>query len=73
MSFLFGAKKKNIYNYFYIGSILLGATTTLQTMLNLIDTFFALMAIPTMTATIILAPKVVKEAKKYFGKLKKLN
>ncbi|MEZ4818318.1 MAG: alanine/glycine:cation symporter family protein [Flavobacteriaceae bacterium] len=71
MSFLFGAEKKNIYNYFYIGSILLGATTTLQTMLNLIDTFFALMAIPTMTATIILAPKVVSEAKKYFSKLKK--
>lgn len=70
MSFLFGAKNKSIYNYFYIGSILLGATTTLSTMLNLIDTFFALMAIPTMLSTIILAPKVIEEAKKYFAKLK---
>ncbi len=70
MSFLFGAKNKGIYNYFYILSILVGATTSLSMMINLIDTFFALMAIPTMTATIILAPKVVKEAKNYFDKLK---
>ncbi len=70
MSFLFGAKNKGIYNYFYILSILLGATTSLSMMINLIDTFFALMAIPTMTATIILAPKVIKEAKSYFERLK---
>ena len=30
--------------------------------LNLIDGFFALMAIPTMLSTIILAPRVMKEA-----------
>ncbi|WP_313114980.1 alanine/glycine:cation symporter family protein [Aequorivita sediminis] len=71
MSFIFGAKNKGIYNYFYIISILLGATTSLSMMINLIDTFFALMAIPTMTATIILAPKVIKQAKIYFLKLKK--
>ncbi len=71
MSFLFGAKNKGIYNYFYIASILLGATTSLSMMINLIDTFFALMAIPTMLATIILAPKVITEAKRYFLSLKK--
>lgn len=70
MSFLFGTKYKGVYNYFYILSILIGATTSLSLMINLIDTFFALMAIPTMTATIILAPRVVKEAKIYFKKLK---
>jgi len=32
---------------------------------------FALMAIPTMTATLILAPKVVKESKAYFKRLNK--
>lgn len=69
MSFLFGAKNKEIYNYFYIVSILVGATTSLSMMINLIDTFFALMAIPTMTATIILAPKVIKRAKDYFERL----
>lgn len=70
MSFLFGAKNKGIYNYFYIASILVGATTSLNMMINLIDTFFALMAIPTMTATVLLAPKVIKEAKVYFNKVK---
>lgn len=73
MSFLFGVKNKGIYNYFYITSILVGATTSLSMMINLIDTFFALMAIPTMTATIIMAPRVVKEAKSYFSRLKKIN
>jgi len=70
MSFLFGAHNKHYYNYFYIASILLGATTSLSLMLNLIDGTFALMAIPTMTATLILAPKVVKEAKAYFIRMK---
>ncbi|WGF92115.1 alanine/glycine:cation symporter family protein [Aequorivita marisscotiae] len=73
MAFLFGAKNKGIYNYFYILSILIGATTSLSMMINLIDTFFALMAIPTMTATILLAPKVITAAKIYFEKLKQHN
>lgn len=70
MSFLFGTKYKYYYNYFYIISILVGATTSLMIVVNLIDTFFALMAIPTMLGTILLAPKVVREAKVYFNKLK---
>ncbi|MCF6295326.1 MAG: alanine:cation symporter family protein [Flavobacteriaceae bacterium] len=70
MSFLFGADKKHYYNYFYIVSIIVGATTSLSMMINLIDGVFALMAIPTMTATIILAPKVVKEFKAYSKRLK---
>ncbi|RNC86331.1 MAG: alanine:cation symporter family protein [Winogradskyella sp.] len=70
MSFLFGAKNKQYYNYFYILSILLGATTTLDMMINLIDGVFALMAIPTMLATIILAPKVIEASKLYFKTLK---
>jgi len=71
MGFLIGAKNKGIYTYFYIASIILGATTSLSMMINLIDSFFAFMAIPTMISTIILAPKVVKETKIYFEKLKK--
>lgn len=70
MSFLFGAHNKKYYNYFYILSILIGATTTLDMMINLIDGVFALMAIPTMTATIILAPKVITELKAYRSRLK---
>jgi len=65
MSFLFGANNAHWYNYFYLISILLGALTTLNMMINLIDGFYALMAIPTMTATLILAPKVVKALREY--------
>ncbi len=70
LSFLIGDKNKHYYNYFYILSIVLGATTSLALMINLIDGVFALMAIPTMTATILLSPKVIKEAKSYFSRLK---
>lgn len=69
MSFLVGDKHKHWYNYIYIISIIIGATTSLSAMLNLIDTAFALMAIPTMTATLLLAPKVVIAARNYFKRL----
>ena len=70
LSFLIGADKKHYYNYFYIASILIGATSSLEMMINLIDGAFALMAIPTMLSTLILAPKVVKELKAYKMRLK---
>ena len=65
LSFLAGDSNKKKYNYIYIISIMLGATTSLSMMINLIDTFFALMAIPTMIGTLILAPKVLKQLNKY--------
>ncbi|WGD34293.1 alanine/glycine:cation symporter family protein [Olleya sp. YS] len=70
MSFLVGVNNQHYYKYIYITSIVLAATTPFEMMINLIDGVFALMAIPTMTATIILAPKVVKEAKAYFNRMK---
>ncbi|MDT0648915.1 alanine/glycine:cation symporter family protein [Autumnicola edwardsiae] len=68
LNFLLGAENKHYYNYFYILSILVGATTSLSMMINLIDGFFALMAIPTMISTLILAPRVMKAARIYFKK-----
>ena len=70
MSFLIGAKNKHYYNYLYILSIILAATTSFEVMINFIDGIFAFMAIPTMIATIILAPKAVKELKIYRHNLK---
>jgi len=69
LGYLIGADKQHIYNYFYLASILLASVTTLDMMINLIDGFYALMAIPTMTAAILLAPKVMAEAKRYFSSL----
>lgn len=71
MSFLAGAKHKHYYNYIYILSIILAATTPFEAMINFIDGIFAFMAIPTMLSTIILAPRVVKEIKAYRERIKK--
>ncbi len=73
LSFLIGADKKHYYNYFYILSIILAATTSFDAMINFIDGVFAFMAFPTMIATILLAPKVLKESKRYFASLKKFK
>jgi len=70
MSFLFGADRKHLYNYFYLASIFVGSMASISLILNLIDGFFALMAIPTMIASIMLAPRVMEETRKYFNKLK---
>ncbi|WP_138434131.1 alanine/glycine:cation symporter family protein [Winogradskyella algicola] len=70
LSFLIGADKKHYYNYFYILSIVLAATTPFEAMINFIDGVFAFMAIPTMVATILLAPKVIKASKIYFSSLR---
>nr|WP_321234212.1 alanine/glycine:cation symporter family protein [uncultured Psychroserpens sp.] len=69
MSFIAGAHNKHYYNYFYILSIILAATTKFEVMINFIDGIFAFMAIPTMLATIIMAPRVVKEIKAYKKRL----
>jgi len=63
LSFLIGAENKKYYNYVYVLSIIVGATTSLSFILNLIDGFFALMAIPTMISTLIMAPRVMKAAR----------
>ena len=69
-SFVFGTKYQGFYNYFYIGSILLGATVSLNIVMNLIDGVYALMAIPTMISALLLSPKVRSAALNYFNKLK---
>lgn len=69
LGFLLGAEKKHYYNYFYLTSILFASVSSLDMMINLIDGFYAVMAFPTMIASILLAPKVMKEAKIYFSKL----
>ncbi|GHE63903.1 sodium:alanine symporter [Roseivirga thermotolerans] len=71
MSFMFGAKRGDLYNYIYIGTIILGAVTSLGFVVNLIDSGFALMAIPTMISAIILAPKAWAASQDYFARLKR--
>ncbi len=68
LGFLAGADKKRYFNYFYVASIVFGSVASIGAVINIMDTAFAMMAIPTMVSAIILAPKVISAAKKYFQK-----
>lgn len=67
-SFLFGAGRVNIYAAFYVGTILLGAVSSMGVILNFIDLSFALMSIPTLISALLLSPKVLKETRRYFAR-----
>lgn len=69
-SFLFGTKWKKSYRIFYTISIVLGAIVSIDIVINFIDGMFAIMAIPTVVSTLILAPKVMKLAKQYFSEIR---
>ena len=57
-NFLFGAHRAKYYNYFYLVMIVVAAVVPLGTVVAVMDLSFALMAIPTMTSLILLAPRV---------------
>lgn len=67
-SYLFGAKYASYYNYFFLLMLVVGAIISLDVVVGIIDSAYALMALPTMVAMFILAPSVRKEMKKYFKK-----
>ena len=69
LGFLIGAERQHYYNYFYVTLIVVAAIVSFQTVVNVIDGMYALMAIPTMVSTLILAPKVMRAAKDYFNRL----
>lgn len=67
-NFLFGAKYAHYYNYFFLLMLITGAVISLDVVVGVIDSAYALMAIPTMFTLLILSPKVKREMKKYFAK-----
>jgi len=67
--YLFGTKSIFYYRCFYIVTIVVGAMITIEAVINLVDGMYAVMAIPTVVGSILLSPKVMKEAKLYFAKL----
>jgi len=67
--YLFGTKSIFYYRCFYIVTIVLGAMITIDVVINLADGMYAVMAIPTVVGSILLSPKVMKEAKRYFSSL----
>lgn len=73
ISFLVGVKAGKYYDYFYLITIILGAILSMKDVMNIIDVAYALMAFPTMLSGFVLAPRVMAEARKYFGKMKTLK
>lgn len=70
LSFLIGVKYSKYYDYFYLSTIVIGAVSSMGDVINIIDIAYALMAIPTMLSGLVLAPKVMAEAKGYFARLR---
>ncbi len=69
LGYLIGAERQHYYKYFYTALVVLGAVVSLEAVFGLIDSMYALMAIPTMTATLMLSPKVMAAAKDYFSRI----
>jgi len=67
-SYLFGAERARIYDVFYLAMLLVGALWSVAAVVNLIDTAYALMALPNMIATLWLAPRVMAATREYFRK-----
>ncbi len=68
-SYLAGAHRAHYFNYFYALTIVVSSVTSLTAVLSLIDGMYALMALPTMLATLLLAPRVKAAAQTYFAKI----
>ena len=72
LEFLVGRRFGNpytIYSCVYVTAIVFSAVSTLNGMLGLLDGCFALMAWPTMTGALLLAPRVRTAARTYFARL----
>jgi alanine or glycine:cation symporter, AGCS family len=67
--YLFGKKNGNKFIFVYLAIIPLSAIWTQATIINIIDTMFALMIFPTLLSTLLLSKKVINEMHRYFDKL----
>ncbi len=68
-SYLAGAHRARYFNYFYVLTIVVASVSSMSAVINLIDGMYALMAIPTMTSALLLAPKVKQAAQDYFSRV----
>ena len=68
-SYVFGTRWKNAYNWVYIAMIVVGSVASIEIAVNFVDSAYALMVIPTMISTFLLAPRVLRESKRYFSSL----
>lgn len=69
-SYLFGSSYKKYYRIFYVLTLVIASLITLDIAINFVDGMYALMAFPTMLASLLLAPRVMQEARRYFASLR---
>ena len=69
LGFLIGAERQRTYKYIYTVAIVISAVASHTAVLDFIDGMYGFMSIPTMTSSLLLAPKVMQEARRYFGAL----
>jgi len=70
VEYLFGMKAGKVYQLIFIPMVIVGATTSLDIVWDLADTFNGLMAIPNFIALFALSGTVAKLTKEYFTNLK---
>jgi AGCS family alanine or glycine:cation symporter len=67
--YLFGFNFGSKYIYVYIVTLLFAAVWSQDMVINMLDTAFAMMAIPTLISTLMLSPKVIAVTKDYFKRM----
>ena len=67
--YLFGKKLGSKYVYTYLLSLPVAAVLEPGTVVNIIDTCFALMAIPTLTGTLLMSGTVMRATRDYFARM----
>jgi len=67
--YLFGYKFGSYYVYVYIISLFFAAVWSQDTVINILDTSFAMMAIPTLIGTLLLSRRVVAVTRDYFKRM----
>ena len=65
--FLVGAKWQPYFRWFFVAAVVFGATVSIDVVFNLSSASYGIMAIPTMVSAIILAPRVLRAAERYFA------
>jgi AGCS family alanine or glycine:cation symporter len=67
--YLFGYKFGGYYVYVYILSIPFAAMWSQEMVINMLDTAFAMMGIPTLISTLLLSPRVFRATRDYFKRM----
>ena len=69
-NYLIGTKKGRLYAWAFLASMVVFAVVPIEAAVGACDLFYALMAIPTMIALLLLSPKVRRATKEFFERQK---